>query len=326
MADRIIDGTQFNANNIIYCAPKATPQGAKSVNILSKNTKTFLTLSTPLMLTWGASDFVDEKTGISDGKFSLALQFPSDEYKNEDTSVFLLNMKALEDKIKSDALVNSKEWFGKVHKSAEVVEALWTPMLKYPKNKQTGEYDYNKQPTLKIKLPQWEGSWRSEIYDEEGEKLYPCVENPGVSPLDYLKKGTNIACLIQFAGIWFVNGKFSASWKLVQAVVQKPKASLQGQCLIPLKPKDKEVLKNQKVVDDDTEDHITSTIVDDSDNEEDMVISKTVPTPLVSVPAAVVSPIPIQTVEEVEAVPPPKQLEEEPAKVIKKKIVKKKET
>ena len=314
MADRIIDGTQFNCENIMYCAPKATAQGAKSVNILSKSTKTFLTLSTPLLLTWGASDFVDEKTGISDGKFSLSLQFPSDEYKNDDTAAFLLNMKALEDKIKSDALVNSKEWFGKVHKSAEVVEALWTPMLKYSKNKLTGEYDYNKSPALKIKLPQWEGTWRCEIYDEEGEKLYPCLENPGVSPLDYLKKGTNIACLIQFGGIWFVNGKFSASWKLVQAVVQKPKASLQGQCLIPLKPKDKEVLKNQKVVDEDTEDHITSTIVDDSDNEEDTP-SVTTLLPVIKEEVAVAA-----------VALPPKQLEEEPAKVIKKKIIKKKET
>jgi hypothetical protein len=319
MADRIIDGTQFNANNIMYGAPKATAQGAKSVNILSKASKSFLTLSTPLLLTWGASDFVDEKTGISDGKFSMALQFPSEEYKNEDTSAFLENMKALEDKIKSDALVYSKEWFGKVHKSAEVVEALWTPMLKYPKNKQTGEYDYNKQPTLKIKLPQWEGTWRSEIYDEEGEKLFPSSDNPGISPLDYLKKGTNIACLIQFAGIWFVNGKFSASWKLVQAVVQKPKASLQGQCLIPLKAKDKEVLKNQKVADED----IPSTIVDDSDNEGDNeeVVEK------VSVPVQIVK-------EEVpvikEEVPIPEviasvALEEPATKIVKKKIVKKKE-
>ena len=322
MADRIIDGTQFNANNIMYCSPRATPQGAKSVNILSKASKSFLTLSTPLMLTWGAADFVDEKTGVSDGKYSLALQFPSEEYKNDDTSAFLENMKGLEDKIKSDALVYSKEWFGKVHKSAEVVEALWTPMLKYPKNKQTGEYDYNKQPTLKIKLPQWEGIWRSEIYDEEGEKLFPSSDNPGISPLDYLKKGTNIACLIQFAGIWFVNGKFSASWKLVQAVVQKPKASLQGQCLIPLKAKDKEVLKNHKVADED----IPGTIVDDSDNEGDdeEVVEKV----QVQVPVPLPLPVPVPIVKE-EPVPeeviPPVAVEEPATKIIKKKIVKKKE-
>jgi hypothetical protein len=307
MADRIIDGTQLNVNNIMYTAPKATPQGAKSVNILSKATKSFLTISTPLMLTWGASDFVDEKTGLSDGKFSMSLQFPNEEYKNEDTSAFLKNMKDLEDKIKADALVYSKEWFGKVHKSAEVVEALWTPMVKYPKDKLTGEYDYNKSPNLKIKIPQWEGVWRSEIYDEDGNKLYPSVENPGVTPLDYLKKGSNIACLIQFAGIWFVNGKFSASWKLVQAVVQKPKASLQGQCLISLKPKDKELLKSQNVVDEDTEDHLPSTIVDDSDEEEEEEVVRA-PEPVQPEPV-VKAPEPVVVVEEAKP---------------KKKIIKKK--
>jgi hypothetical protein len=312
MADRIIDGTQLNVNNIMYSAPKATPQGAKSVNILSKSSKSFLTLSTPLLLTWGASDFVDEKTGLSDGKFSMSLQFPSEEYKNEDTSAFLQNMKKLEDKIKSDALIYSKEWFGKVHKSAEVVEALWTPMLKYPKDKSTGEYDHRKSPTLKIKLPQWEGTWRSEIYDEEGNKLYPSIENPGVTPLDYLKKGSNIACLIQFAGIWFVNGKFSASWKLVQAVVQKPRASLQGQCLISLKPKDKELLKSQSVVDEDTEDHLASTIVEDSDNEGDNEEQPLPPPVKAPVEAHVQTAVAVTPV----AV-------EEP-KVVKKKIIKKK--
>jgi hypothetical protein len=312
MADRIIDGTQLNVNNIMYSAPKATPQGAKSVNILSKSSKSFLTLSTPLLLTWGASDFVDEKTGLSDGKFSMSLQFPSEEYKNEDTSAFLQNMKNLEDKIKSDALIYSKEWFGKVHKSAEVVEALWTPMLKYPKDKSTGEYDHRKSPTLKIKLPQWEGTWRSEIYDEDGNKLYPSIENPGVTPLDYLKKGSNIACLIQFAGIWFVNGKFSASWKLVQAVVQKPRASLQGQCLISLKPKDKELLKSQSVVDEDTEDHLASTIVEDSDNEGDNEEQPLPPPVKAPVEAHVQTAVAVTPV----AV-------EEP-KVVKKKIIKKK--
>lgn len=309
MADRIIDGTQLNVNNLMYSAPKATPQGAKSVNILSKTTKSFLTVSTPLLLTWGASDFVDEKTGLSDGKFSMSLQFPNEEYKNDDTDAFLKNMKALEDKIKADALVYSKEWFGKVHKSAEVVEALWTPMVKYPKDKITGEYDYNKSPTLKIKLPQWEGSWRSEIYDEDGNKLYPSIENPGVSPLDYLKKGSNIACLIQFAGIWFVNGKFSASWKLVQAVVQKPRASLQGQCLISLKPKDKERLKSQSVTEDTDDNFASSTIVDDSDAEEEVVAVPPPTTKKEPEPVAVVEPEPVAAA-----------VEDKP----KKKIVKKK--
>ena len=297
----------------MYTAPKASAQGGKSVNILNKTTKTTLTLSTPLMLTWGASDFKKEGEEVGNGRFELSLQFPNEEYKTADTEAFLKNLKAFEDKIKADALVYSKEWFGKVHKSAEIIEELFTPLLKYPKNKATGEYDYTKQPTIRVKLPQWEGAWKTEIYDEESTRLYPSSENPGVTPLDYLKKGSNIASLIQFAGIWFVNGKFSAGWKLLQAVVQKPRAQLQGQCFIKLKTQDKEKLKNQSVKDDD-EPLVISTNVDDSDVDEDPddedVEEEEEDVPVAPVVAAV-------------PVPPPAPVVEEP-KVVKKRVVKKK--
>jgi len=314
MSERIIDGTLFNANDIMYTTPKASPQGAKSVNILNKKTKTSLTLSTPLMLTWGASEFVDQATGQGDGKFSLSLQFPSKEYENEDTIAFLKNIKALEDKIKADALVYSKDWFGKIHKSAEVVDALWTPMLKYTKNKASGDYDYTKSPTLKIKLAQWEGVFSGEIYSEDGDKLFPGL--PGVTPLDYLKKGTNILTLIQFAGIWFVNGKFSASWKLIQAVVQKPKPTLQGQCFLKIKTQDKEKLKNQEVIEDDVDISVASTIVDDSDGEEDQEPVTVFASPVVSLP-------PITIEQPVISAQVAEDHSEEPKKVVKR-VVKKK--
>jgi hypothetical protein len=309
MAERIVDGAQFNPENIMYTAPKASAQGGKSVNILNKLTKTTLTLSTPLMLTWGASDFKKEGEEVGNGRFELSLQFPNEEYKTSDTEAFLKNLKAFEDKIKADALVYSKEWFGKVHKSAEIIEELFTPLLKYPKNKVTGEYDYTKQPTIRVKLPQWEGTWKTEIYDEDANRLYPSSENLAVTPLDYLKKGSNIACLIQFAGIWFVNGKFSAGWKLLQAVVQKPRAQLQGQCFIKLKTQDKEKLKNQTVKDED-EPLVISTAVDDSDEEPDEEEDEE------------------DDVEEAEEVAPapapvPAPVVEEP-KVVKKRVVKKK--
>ena len=89
--------------------------------------------------------------------------------------------------------------------------------------------------------------------------------------------------LIQFAGIWFVNGKFSASWKLVQAVVQKPRATLQGQCFLKIKSEDKEKLKTQAIVEEVEDNHIASTIVEDSDDEEELVAKVDTPVPVVPV-------------------------------------------
>ena len=69
-------------------------------------------------------------------------------------------MKEFEAKVKADAVTNAKDWFGKQKMSAEVVDALWTPMLKYPKNKESGEFDYARAPTLRVKVPYWDGDWK----------------------------------------------------------------------------------------------------------------------------------------------------------------------
>jgi hypothetical protein len=313
MADTIIDGTMLNSNNIKYSAPKANASGGKSINILNKLSNTGLRISTPLMLTWGASDFVDD-SGKGNGKFELSLQFPNDqEDKNDETEALLKNLVELETKIKSDALKFSKDWFGKIHKSSDVVDALWTPMLKYSRDKNTGEANMAKAPVLRVKLPQWEGVWKSEIYDEDGCKLFPDTSNPTVTPLDFIKKGTQVATIIQCGGLWFANGKFGMTWKLVQAVVQKPRANIVGQCFIKLKKADKDKLKSQPAIEEEP-DVVSSTIVEDSDEEDEEeppAETHALEPDVVSVPVVVAPPV---------AVAP------EPVAVVKKKVVAKKKT
>lgn len=269
MSDTIIYGPEFDVNVVMYSSPKANPQGGKNVNILNKTTKSKLRIQTPLMLTWGAAEYVDEKTGIGNGKFDMALQFPNDEFASPETDDFLKTMTAFQNKIKTDALANSKEWFGKIHKSAEIIDELFSPMIKFPNFKGTREPDYSKKPSLKVKVPLWEGTWKCEVYDEDGNPLFP-NPNKEITPLDFIKKGSNVAVIIQFGGIWFINGNFGVSWQLVQAVVQKPKADLTGKCYIRLKKteKDKLVAESQAPL-ELTDSKEESTLVDDSDEEEE---------------------------------------------------------
>ena len=312
MAETIIDGTQFNAQNIRYSAPKANAQGGKSINILNKDTNSGLRIAAPLLLTWGASDFVDPNTGKGNGKYELSLQFPSADYNTDDAAAFLKNMQDFEAKIKDDALINSKDWFGKVHKNAEVVDALWTPMLKYSKDKVSGEPDTSKPPTLRVKLIIWEGMWKSEIYDEDETKLYPSPNSTPCTPLDYLQKGINVAVLMQCGGLWFANGKFGITWKLIQAVVQKPRASLTGTCFIKLKPSEKAKLKAAVApvadVYNDSDDAPISAEVEDSDEEQEQEQVAVVKEPEPE-PEPVVVPVSV-------AVEEPKK-----KKVVKKKVV-----
>ena len=267
----IADGTTFNAStDYIYTKPKVNASGGKSIGILNAKSIKGLYMSTPLMLTWGVNEYTDDSSGRK--TYDMSLQFPKEEYNTESVQKFLTNMIAFETKIKEDAISNSKDWMNKAKMSPEVVDALWTPMIKYPKDPNTGESDLTRPPTLRIKFPLWEGEWKCELYDMEQSQLFP--NDKGLFPPDLIAKATNVATVIQCGGIWFANGKFGVTWKLVQAVV-KPKQTLTGKCFINLSNEDKEVLEKQVVDEDDDEDdtvgskHATVEVADSSSDEED---------------------------------------------------------
>ena len=154
----IINATSFTpAKDLKYAKPKANPQGGKTISIYNSHTNKSLYISTPLMLTWGVSEFVDDKTGKK--SYSMALQFPGSDYATDGTTKFLKAMQDFEKKIKADAIVNSKEWFNKPKLTDDVVDALFNPMLKYPKDKVSGEPDMTRSPTLNLKIPYYEGKF-----------------------------------------------------------------------------------------------------------------------------------------------------------------------
>jgi hypothetical protein len=191
-------------------------------------------MGTPLLMTWGIQEFTDEKTGKV--SYDMALQFPSEEYQTADSRTFLQAMVAFEKKLKADALVNSKEWFAKPKMTPDAVDALFTPVLKYPVDKATCEKDMSKAPTMKIKVPFWNNKWEGiEVYDADKVCLYPSASNPSVSPKDLITKQSHVVTMIQCGGVWFANGKFGVTWRLVQGIVQ-PRLSMRGRCHLSLTP------------------------------------------------------------------------------------------
>jgi len=202
----------------------------------------------------------------------MSLQFPNEDYAKDDTTNFLNNMIALETKIKADAIVNAKEWFGKAKMSEDAIDALWTPMLKYPKDKNTGESDTSRSPTLKVKLPFWDGEWKTELYDVNQKQIFPDPNGNSLSPKDLIAKGSHIAAVIQCGGLWFANGKFGITWRLFQGVL-KPKATMRGICQIQLSGDDKDRMVKQTLPndDDDGEDEENGPVsndVEDTDDDE----------------------------------------------------------
>lgn len=322
MADTIIDGTNIDTSVFAYSNPKPHASGGKVVNLMNKHCKESLTISTPLMLTWGAQEGQEQGTGKPTGKFTMALQFPSSDYTTPDQEAFLASMRSLEAKIKEDALALSKEWFGKEIKIADVIEEKFNVMLRHPKKvKGSVEMDYTRPPTLTVKIPQWSGVWKPEIYDEEGEPLYINGKtNSHLSPLEFLKPKTHVICLLQCGGLWFINGKVSITWNLKQAVVQSPKPSIEGTCFLKPKAADKEKMKSLPPPDEHVDpDGVHATIVADSDDEHDEhELATILEQPVVAeVVPEVVPEVVTQPAEEVIVVEEAKQ---------KKKIIRKKPT
>lgn len=262
-ASMIVNGIELSNDDFGYTQAKVLSSGGKSVGIINNNAKKVLTLSTPLMTTWGLSDYEGNQ------KYEFSLQYPTEEYNDDEVESFLTNMKAFEDQVKTDAIKNSMSWFGKKTMSKEVVDALWSPMLKYSKfpkgHMNEGEFDYDKPPRLQVKVPCYDGIWKAELYDDVQTRLFPNVNEPTVTPLDFITKGSKVATLIQCGGIWFANGKFGVTWKLVQAVI-KPRETLFGRCHIALSTADKERLKVAEEVEQDLQD-----VAVESDDEEEEV-------------------------------------------------------
>jgi len=283
----IIEYPDWDVNQVKYMPPKINDKGGKAITVVSTQTNRGLSVSTPLMITWGISDFCDEQ-GNSDGKFTLSLSFPNDEYKTPESDEFLQRCKNFENKVIDDAVANSELWFGK-KKSRELVEDSFFPFLKWSKDKTTKANDYSKPPGLKIKVPCFKDKttglekWSCQLYDVDCNKIFPDDKKPNATPVDFVPKASSVVCGIQCTGIWIGGKGWGLTWKLVQAIV-KPKVvvSVYDRCHIKLSVKDKDTIQKQTIkveeepdVQDEAEFDepvMESTIVEDSDNEEEPVV------------------------------------------------------
>lgn len=228
----MIQGHLFNPEtDIKYAKCKTNASGGKSVGIYNSQTGQSLYVGTPLLMTWGLQEYTDDKTGKV--SYEMSLQFPNDDFENPETRAFLKSMADFETKLKADALANSKDWFAKPKMTPDAVDALFTPILKYPMDKATCEKDLSKKPTMRIKVPFWQGKWEGvEIYDADRSHLFPC-DDTNVSPMDIITKLSYVKAMIQCGGIWFANGKFGITWRFVQCMI-RPRVSMHGKCHLSL--------------------------------------------------------------------------------------------
>ena len=279
VSDLITKAKHFDADTVSYKPASVNKRGGKNVSCTIKNSP--IVLQFPLMLCWGVNERVDENSGRV--SYDLSLDFRNE---TSATRAMLANLKKFEKKIKDDCVRYCKEWFGKSKMSAEVVDAMFYPILKYPKKKDdSGEPDYDRSPSLKLKLSYWEGKFTStEVYNHaDNSPLYLPPKDgapvPDRTPVDLIPKASHLSGLFRCSGLWFAGGRCGVTWQLLQAKVRPPARLLgSGTCQMLDDSDDEEMEEQIKakeaeestvVNDDEDEDEDTSPTFDDDDDEEE---------------------------------------------------------
>lgn len=199
----------INVSEITFGAMRSLESGGKMVPV-GINGKP-LYIQTPEMSSpFGISKWNTDKADKE--KYTIELSF-----KNKDTNksqeYFYNFLSELDKKFIEEAMNNSTSWFKKKITTPEVVEALYTHLVKHPKDKETGEVTDKYPPTFRLNLPTKDGVFAFQIYDKD-RKL---MEN-----VSTIEKGTKMKMIIKCTGLWVAGGKFGCSWRIEQALLSPP--------------------------------------------------------------------------------------------------------
>jgi hypothetical protein len=219
-----------------------------------------------------------DNNGAGPIKYDISLSFGKSDSRNEEQEKMLKFFEDMDKLIVETAFKNCVKWFRTNHKSIDVVEALYSPMVKYPKDPLTLEKTDKYPPTVKLNISHKEGVITVPVYNVQAEKIPDILELPNKA------KGSVIEAIIQFGSIWFAGGKFGCAPRVIQLQVT-PKISMgyafrsnpNGK-LAESEEKDSNdedvtvYMDNLKVSEEDTKVEESDDDEDDEDDEEDEVI------------------------------------------------------
>ena len=207
--DSILLPKQIDLNNVTFSPIKVLDNGGRMVYINYLN-KPFNVQTPEMSAPFGLSRFAVNDAGASNDKYSIEVSFKNMATKASEEAFFKV-LRALDARVVAAALDNSAAWLKKKYNSLEVVEALYTPCVKFPKDKVTGEITDKYAPTFRMNVPFRDNAFACDVYNTEGERIdLGSVET----------KGGKVSAIMTCSAIWIAGGKFGVSWRIVQLRVQ----------------------------------------------------------------------------------------------------------
>jgi hypothetical protein len=200
---------EVDLSKISYSELKQMGNGPARTCYINYNGYGKLAIETPwLTSSFGISQPLPEFR--DEGPPKYAIQFDLKGYRGEDPKVqelydFLIQ---LQDKLLEDSCEYSMDWHKKQKMSKDVAEALFTPIVKFSKDKNTGEPTDMYPPTIKAKARCWEGEWKCQAMRKgTGELIDGDLS-------EHVSGRINGRAIIECSSLWFAGGKFGTTWNL----------------------------------------------------------------------------------------------------------------
>ena len=209
----IVKAHRIETSKITFSEVKVNEGNAGKTVWLNYNTNMFRVQTPVMTLPYDMS--VYDKGEYPKHTIELSFRDMDDDTKVEG---FHKNMEAIENMLIENGVKQSMSWFKKKKTNKDVVSALFNPIIKRSKDKETGEYDGKYPDTIRLKLPFRDGKHGFEMsHLETGDSLT-------TDPKDLFVKGARVQAIIRCGGVWIIGGKFGCTWTVEKIRVDAPKS------------------------------------------------------------------------------------------------------
>ena len=212
----------FDVSKVSISQPKVLDSGGKMAYLNYGDGKRLLMQTPSLPAPFGMSVF--DKAGPPKYSVDLALRGYQDQPKPK---ALFAALQKLDEFMIDQGVKNSKAWF-KADMKREVVEAFYTPCVRFGRDKQGNQTSY--PPNLKVQLRRKrDGSdFECLFYDQKSKGDPDAQPLRGIPAEELLVKRSEMTALIECTGVWFAGGKFGVSWKAVQIRLDSVPSGLRG--------------------------------------------------------------------------------------------------
>lgn len=202
----VITVSTFDAKNLTVSEAKKLDNGSSQAYVNYKGGR--VRVQAPRMpVPYDCGDYQGNE------KYKVQLSF-RDRATSPAVAAYQKMVEDIDNFIIDQATKNAGKWFKMAGASREMIALFYTPSLKIAKDKDGNPKDY--PPTQSVALKQRGGVFDAELYDDKNRLM------EGMTPLDVLRRGSEVTAILDLTGVWIADKKFGATWKLHQVRVDVP--------------------------------------------------------------------------------------------------------